>query len=96
MVASEREPYAPHAEQSSAIIIPGPTGMSRPATSMRVGYIGKPDQIPGLCYLLDYPDQEGTNVHFSNVHFVLCQNFGLNLPFFHVFFPPAASLLLPH
>ena len=22
--------------------------------------------------------QEGTNVHFSNVHFVLCQSFGLN------------------
>ena len=34
--------------------------------------------------------QEGTNVHFSNVHFVLCQNFGLNrlTPPFHAFFPP--------
>ena len=34
--------------------------------------------------------QEGTNVHFSNVHFVLCQALGLNplTPPFHAFFPP--------
>ena len=31
-----------------------------------------------------------TNVHFSNVHFVLCQSLGLNhrTPPFHAFFPP--------
>ena len=42
-------------------------------------------------------DQEGTNVHFSNVHFVLCQIFGLNrlTPPFSALFPPS-SLLLPH
>ena len=41
--------------------------------------------------------QEGTNVHFSNVPFVLCQIFGLNrlTPSFHAFFPPP-SLLRPH
>ena len=34
--------------------------------------------------------QGGTNVHFSNVHFVLCQIFGLKplTPPFHAFFPP--------
>ena len=37
--------------------------------------------------------QERTNVHFSNVHFVLRQNFGLNrlMPPFHAFFPPLLS-----
>ena len=34
--------------------------------------------------------QEGTNVHFSNVHFVLCQIFGLN----HLM-PPHPCLLPP-
>ena len=35
--------------------------------------------------------QEGTNVHFSNVHFVLCQIFGLDhlTPPFHAFFSPS-------
>ena len=38
--------------------------------------------------------QEGTNVHFSNVHFVLCQVFGLNhlTPPFHAFVPPLLSV----
>ena len=42
--------------------------------------------------------QEGTNVHLSNVHFDLCQNFGLNrlTPPFRAFLPPSSSLLLPH
>ena len=42
--------------------------------------------------------QEGTNVHLSNMHFVLCQIFGLNrlTPPFHAFFPLPSSLLLPH
>ena len=40
-------------------------------------------------FLYIHEIQEGTNVHFSNVHFVLCQNFGLNRPTppFHAFFP---------
>ena len=34
------------------------------------------------------------DVHFSNVHFVLCQNCGLNrlTPPFHAFFPPLLSI----
>ena len=37
--------------------------------------------------------QEGTNVRFSNVHFVLSQIFRLNhlTPPFHAFFPPLLS-----
>ena len=40
--------------------------------------------------------QEGTNVHFSNLHFVLCQDFCLHrlTPPFHAFSPPPSSLLL--
>ena len=41
-------------------------------------------------YIRASQSQEGTNVHFSNMHFVLCQIFGLNhlTPPFHAFFPP--------
>ena len=46
-----------------------------------------PPQIPLAKIPLAQPI---TNVHLSNVHFVLCQNFGLKrlTPPFHAFFPP--------
>ena len=51
-----------------------------------------------LCFPSDRNIQEGTNVHFSDVHVVLCQIFGLNhlmLPF-HAFFSRPSSLLVQH
>ena len=55
-------------------------------------------RVPPCLGTEKYLPQEGTNVHFSNMHFVLCQVFGLNhvTPPFHAFFPPSSSLLLLH
>ena len=69
------------------------------AQKLEGGYIrmfpGTNNWNEGTCGCSPLPIyQEGTNVHFSNVHIVLCQIFGLDhlTPPFHAFFPPLLSI----